>query len=360
MQNYFIDKQYIHKLKSYFPTLSQNSDDVFNVRCPICGDSAHNQTKKRGYFYRNKTRKFKYKCFNCGVNIPFFVFLKNYCPNVLYREYIFDKFNDSIHNKKSNDIDNTFIEDNTKEKFSNLYKLPNCIPIVKLDNNHIAKQYILSRQIPSIYYNDIFYSEDFKLTIENISDNYKNIISEPRLVIPFFDTSGNIFALQGRSLDENPKLKYITIRFDKTDIIQKPYGINRYDKSKLGYVVEGPIDSLFLPNSLAVASSNLTNSFVNTLDKSNIIIVFDNECRNNEIIKKMESAIFQGYQVCIWDNKITQKDINDMVISGIDVVNIINNSTYSGLKGLLKLQEWKRFIPKNVYKNKKRNYRDLH
>jgi hypothetical protein len=117
------------------------------------------------------------------------------------------------------------------------------------------------------------------------------------------------------------------------------------DKSKTVYVTEGPIDSLFLPNSIAVGGSDfkkLDNSF-----KENAILIYDNEPRSSEILKKIDEVIDQGWQVCIWNDKRVSnfKDINDMVKGGLEVdeiIDIINSCTYTGLSAKLTLTEYKK------------------
>ena len=80
---------------------------------------------------------------------------------------------------------------------------------------------------------------------------------------------------------------------------------------------------------------------------TNAILIYDNEPRNKEIIKKIEEVIDLGYRVCIWNDKRVNacKDINDMVISGlseIDIIDIINRNTVQGLSARLQLMEFKK------------------
>ena len=79
----------------------------------------------------------------------------------------------------------------------------------------------------------------------------------------------------------------------------------------LTYVVEGPIDSLFLDNCIAVAGADFTR-----LEKENTTIIFDNERRNVELLKQIEKTIELGYKIVLWPDDLQEKDINDMIISG--------------------------------------------
>ena len=109
------------------------------------------------------------------------------------------------------------------------------------------------------------------------------------------------------------------------------YNLNNVDTSKTIYVTEeGAIDSLFLPNSIAVGGSDFKK--IDSRLKENAILVYDNEPRNLEIIKKIDGVIDDGWKVCIWnDKRITEfKDINDMIMGGLsqnEIVEIINSCT---------------------------------
>ena len=92
-----------------------------------------------------------------------------------------------------------------------------------------------------------------------------------------------MFAFQGRAFG-NEIPKYITITLDPDK--DKIYGLNRLDKTKPIQVVEGPIDSMFLDNCIAVAGADFTR-----LEKENTTIIFDNERRNVEILKQIEKTI---------------------------------------------------------------------
>ena len=146
-----------------------------------------------------------------------------------------------------------------------------------------------------------------------------------------------MFAFQGRAFgDEIPK--YITIILDPTK--NKIYGLNRVKKDRPLYAVEGPIDSLFLDNCVAVAGADFTR-----LEKENTTIIFDNERRNLEVLKQIEKTIDLGYKVVLWPDDLKEKDINDMIISGKtkdEVQTIINNNSYQGNMAKIRFTTWRR------------------
>jgi len=157
----------------------------------------------------------------------------------------------------------------------------------------------------------------------------------PRLMIPFRDNKGEIFAYQGRAFgNETPK--YITIKLKESD---KIFGLDRVDKSKHFYVCEGPLDSLFIDNCLAVGGSDFDRL------EGDFTVIFDNEPRNKEINKQIEKTINKGCSIVLWPEQIKEKDINDMILSGMskeEVQEIIKNNTFSGAGAKLRFAEWRK------------------
>jgi len=179
----------------------------------------------------------------------------------------------------------------------------------------------------------------FTWTNELIPNKFKDLTNDhPRMVIPFRDSKGKIFAYQGRAFGEEQP-KYITIVLDQNE--KKIFGLDRINDNRNILICEGPIDSLFLPNCLAVAQGDLR--LPQYKDKGTL--VFDNEPRNREIVKNIEKAVEEGYSVVIWPSDIEEKDINDMIISGltnVEISDIIHRNTFSGLEAKTQLSHWKK------------------
>ena len=297
-------------------------DNLFNFRCPYCGDSQKSQSKARGYFYRKKNDYF-YRCHNCGKGTTFGKVLE-YIDSMMYKEYIMERYKGDAPKTEAPEF-------NFKApKFKKIDpKLENLTPINKLNGGHPARQFVESRQLPEEFYSDLYLCPKF-FEWSKIQSQQEH----PRLVIPFRDESGEVFAAQGRAFGkESPK--YLTIKFqDKPKI----FGLDRVDFAKRYYVVEGPLDSMFVDNCLAVAGADFRY-----LPPGDTTIVLDNEPRSREIIKQMERLIHQEHELVIWPDTITQKDINDMVLAGVkDIQQLINNNTFSGLEAKMKLAAWKR------------------
>jgi hypothetical protein len=338
----YIDSKYIGILGVRLEHFRKKGKALWNFRCPFCGDSAKDKLKTRGYIFENKGDVL-YKCHNCGVATGLSQLIDHVAPT-LKREYLLEKFG-TRGNKK-------VVQKETKDDFFKTNKVPtfNSDPlrhitcVDKLASDHPALVYIQNRKIPPHQMSRLYYTDSFQeWTNSIVKDKFKNIVKdEGRLVIPFFDKRGNMIAFQGRSLDQNNSLRYITIKVTEDEC--KLFGLDKIDESKPVYVVEGPLDSLFINNAIAMAGSDLSSS--NDLNNdTELVIVMDNENRNIEIVKKIEAFIKKGYAVCIWDRKVQEKDINDMVLSGMsaeDVQETIKTRTYKGLQAKLALNEWKR------------------
>ncbi len=329
----YIDRKYLLLVSSRLDRFIQKNNDLFNFRCPICGDSKKNSFKARGYIYRKNDGYF-YTCKNCGVGLNFRSFLKN-IDQSLDQEYVLERYkNDKFTNYNSK-------KEKQKEEsdFDKLLKLD--IPSIReLEDNHFAKRYVVNRMIPQKFYDKLFYANDFSEFVKslNLKRDYKLVDGDKRLVIPFYNSKNEIIYIQGRALSNDNKLRYITIVIDEQ--YPKIFGLERLNKNKKIYVVEGPIDSLFLDNCIAVADSSLTKSDV---IMGNKVLIFDNEPRNREIVKQISKAIKTNHSICLFPENIIEKDINDMIRSGISVTeikNIIDNRTFNGLMAQLEFLKW--------------------
>ena len=339
----YIDSKYIGILGVRLEQFKKKGKALWNFRCPLCGDSAKDKLKARGYIFENKGDAL-YKCHNCGVATGLSQLIEHVAPS-LKREYTLEKFGTRGRGKKIKlgAGNQDFFKTNKTPTFvSNPLKHLTCCDLMNI--NHPARLYIHERKIPLNQVSRLYYTEFFKEWTNTIVKNkFKSPLKdEGRLVIPFFDKTGNMLAFQGRSLDPNNTVRYITIKVTEDEC--KLFGLDKMDESKPVYVVEGPIDSLFLDNAIAMAGSDLSSS-CNLNSETEFVIVMDNENRNKEIVKKIEGFIKKGYSVCIWNEKIRQKDINDMILSGMsaeDVQASIRSNTFTGLQATLALNKWKR------------------
>ena len=321
-----LDVQYINRIASLLDKFSVRRNNLYNFRCPYCGDSQKNKNKARGFLYQIKSDT-AYKCHNCGKSTTFTRFLKDMNSN-LYDEYIMERYKSGLTGKGSQTPDPKFEFD--KPKFKVSIKLP------KASKNPRASDYLKKRKINPI---NFYYAEKFKSFCNTLKPKCftetKN--DHARIVIPLYDQDKNLIGIQGRSLDTWVKPKYITIMI--SDSYEKVYGLDTIDRRLPIYVVEGPFDSTFINNSVALCGSD---GNLRCLQGSDLIFVYDNEPRNKEIVDRIDKCISRGSKVVIWPNGIDDKDINDMVISGINIENVLSSNVYSGLQAKLKFNQWKK------------------
>ena len=337
----YIDNKYIGLISARLP-LFKRRNDSYNFRCVLCGDSQTHKHKTRGYIYR-KDNSMLYYCHNCHASMSLGNFLKIIDPE-LYKEYVQENFIEK--NAAANVISKPDITQIVRPKYITDSPLKKLKKVSQLDWDHPVKKYVSKRKIPTKFHAKLFYAPKFKRWInEIIPDKFSDVEhDEPRLIIPLIDSDQNCFGIQGRGF-KSDGIRYITIIFDDTK--PKIYGLDAVDFNQRVYVTEGPIDSMFLPNAIAMAGSDGVR-VINELagnNKKNIVFVYDNEPRNKDICKIMDKVIEMGYNTTFWPDHIEQKDINDMVLAGIkpvDIKLIIDNNTYVDLQAKMKMVTWRK------------------
>ena len=248
----YIDTKFINLLSARLPKFKRKAEYLFNFRCPHCGDSQKSQSKARGFVYKKKNDMF-FKCHNCGVGQSLGNLIKHLDPN-LYKEYIFERFKDGKPTKDKPEFDFTPSKE-LKTRTADEKYLNELESFDKLVQTHPAKQFVFKRLIPKEHWDKFFFCPNFYEWTNTIVPNKFTDLRQdhPRVVIPFYDRAGKFFAFQGRAFGkEQPK--YITIKFDETK--EKIYGLDRLDLNKPVMVTEGPIDSLFLDNAIALAGAD--------------------------------------------------------------------------------------------------------
>ena len=319
-----VDSKYIGLVSSRLQKFKRVKTDLYNFRCPICGDSQKNKNKTRGYLYRVKNNT-NFKCHNCGASMSFNNFLKD-IDTTLHKQYTLEKFKEG-HTGKN------FVVEAPKLEFKKpVFK--KSINLPKASSNPVAAEYLRNRKIDpdKRYYDDKFmeWTNTQKHTFDTINRD------EARIVIPMYDKTKNLIGFQGRALGKS-FTKYITVMLDEE--APKVYGLETIDKTSSVYITEGPFDSTFIRNSIAMCGADAD---ISGWGISNPVWVYDNEPRNREIVERIRKTIDGGNSIVIWPNNIEQKDINDMVLAGHDVMSVLKLNTYSGLQAKIKFNNWKK------------------
>lgn len=319
-----VDSKYIGLVSSRLQKFKRVKADLYNFRCPICGDSQRNKNKARGYIYSVKNNT-NFKCHNCGASLSFNNFLKE-IDLTLHKQYTLEKFKEG-HTGKN------FVVEEPKFDFKKpVFKKSLDLP--KASTNPVAKEYLEKRKLdPEKFY----FANKFKEWTNSQKETFDTIgRDESRIVIPMYDQNNDLIGFQGRALRLN-SVKYITVMLDEE--APKIYGLNTVNEKLPIYVVEGPFDSTFVDNGVALCGSD---GDVSCLQGSSIIFVYDNEPRNREIVNRISKCVSRGEKVVIWPSEIVEKDINDMVLSGLNIMDVLKSNTYSGLEAKIKFNNWKK------------------
>lgn len=337
----FVDVKYASMLNTRLRNFKQKGEYLWNASCPVCGDSKKNQSKARLFIFRVKTTLFV-KCHNCGHSTNLSNFLK-YVDPILHQEYVVENYKEQGPQlsilRQQIDIVPAIIQ---APEISDTV-LDSIKRLDKLSIDHPAVRYCIKRKISTSVFHLLYFAPRFKHFVNKcIPNKFKDYDDEhPRLVIPFFNNHGKCFAFQGRAFGkETPK--YYTIKLD--DNAEKIFGMERINYSKRVYILEGPIDSLFIPNSIAVSGSSFNSASIEAL-KTNATVVYDNEPRSKELTKLIKKTIDQGFSVCLWPDTVEEKDVNEMIMAGRtveEIMDIIRNNTYSGVEAQLKYATWRK------------------
>ena len=319
-----VDSKYIGLVSSRLQKFKRVKDNLYNFRCPICGDSQKNKNKTRGYIYQVKNNT-NFKCHNCGASMSFNNFVKTVDPT-LHKQYTLEKF-------KEGHTGRNFVVEAPKLEFAKpVFK--KSINLPKASSDPVAKEYLVNRKIDpdKFYFADKFmeWTNTQKRTFDTITRD------ESRIVIPMYDSDKNLIGFQGRALGKS-FTKYITVMLDEE--APKVYGLDTIDKTSPVYITEGPFDSTFIRNSIAMCGADAD---ISSWGISNPVWVYDNEPRNREIVERIRKTIDGGDSIVIWPNNIEQKDINDMVLAGHKVMDVLKLNTYSGLQAKIKFNNWKK------------------
>ena len=329
-----VDSKYISLVSARLQKFSKKSRGLYNFRCPYCGDSSKYKNKARGFLYPIKN-DYNYKCHNCGVSKTLTNFLRDQ-DTVLHKQYIMERYKKGTVGLGSNtptpkfDIPKpVFIKDKFKIDLEN---------IASLNKSHPARIYLeQSRHISSKTLENMYYCKNFKEWTNAHKQTFDDVTNdEPRIIIPL-RYNGTLIGFQGRSLLPKSKIKYITIMLEEN--APKIYGLDNINTAKTVYVTEGPFDSTFITNSIAMCGAD---GDVSKWGITNPVWIYDNEPRNRQIVERLSATIDKGDRVVIFPKNIFEKDINDMVLSGQNVQKMVESNIYQGLEAKLKLQDWKR------------------
>ena len=355
----YIDRKFLGFVSSKLEQFKQKSTDLYNFRCPYCGDSKKNKLKARGYVYR-KSNDYFFICHNCGKSTTFAKFLEH-VDGTSYKQYIleryaagetgygtnakkpdFEQLKGNAYSRFQSTLNDSRGDSTQSESLERTWRSFTHYSVANLPEEHYARDYIKKRKIPKNYWEEILFVSKFKdfLDEEFPEHGKEEVPNDDRVVLLYTNEKGEITNVAGRALSDT-KIRYVTVKI--TDE-KKVFGLHRLRKQERIYVLEGQFDSYFVKNSIASGDSNL-GGVATVFPELDVVLVYDNEPRNRDIVKQIEKSIDKGYSVCLFPENTKGKDINDMIQNGLteeEIKSIIDNNTFSGLSAKLKFMRWKR------------------
>ncbi|QIG70646.1 DNA primase protein [Rhizobium phage RHph_I1_18] len=340
LDSLFVQKSYADQLSSRLQLFVKKNEAPYlaNFRCDVCGDSVKRKHVKRGYIFTSDKGNLMYYCQNCSINIPFQLYLEQYHGD-LYKRYIFEVIGN--RGPRTQEKASELIRERYEPSWQGLE------PIQDLSPNHECIKYLISRRLPASKCKRLFYTEKFFAYVNSvIPEKFPDFVvkkkDHPRLILPLLTKEGEMFGVIGRALSNDVQTRYMTIKFDEN--YPKIFGLDQVDFAKHIHFFEGPIDSLFLDNSLALAGTDADISQI-IQNKSRFTIVLDNQPRNKEVVEKYRKYVYHDYNVVVWPKGLPGKDVNDLILNGYSpdtIKKIIRENTHRGQMATVMFNNWRK------------------
>ena len=355
----YIDRKFLGFVSSKLEQFKEKKTDLYNFRCPYCGDSKKNKLKARGYVYR-KSNDYFFVCHNCSKSTTFAKFLEH-VDGTTYKQYILERYaaGETGYGTNTKKPDFEQLKGNAYARLQSTLNKPRGdsaqsqslertwrtythYSVANLPEEHYARTYIKKRKIPEKYWDEILFIPKFRdfLDTEFPQHGKDEVPNDDRIVLFYTNEKGEITNVAGRALSDT-KIRYVTVKISDE---KKVFGLHRLRKQERIYVLEGQFDSYFVENSIASGDSNL-GGMAAIFPELDTVLVYDNEPRNKDIVKQIEKSIDKGHKVCLFPESVSGKDVNEMIQNGFtsdEIKSIIDNNTFSGLSAKLKFTHWKR------------------
>lgn len=349
----WLQKKYINLISSQLRNFKWVSNENANFSCPICKDSETDLRKARGYLLmkaNNHGYGFSFYCHNNSSCARSFNKFLEFVSPTYYKEYIVELFKENRSKSKSKPVVTTKPVTPTKLPptdgiFAEVVKSCALLPM-----DHPANVYLLNRLIPSNKFFKFVWTPKFGTVARMMAPenkSYRNIPDEERLLLVIKNKENKVLGVIGRTIDPDSKSpRYITLKISED--VEKIYGLDSYDPTLEGYVVEGPIDSLFLPNAIALAGSKVNSDRLKeVINPEKTAIVLDNEPRNEDVVNGLMSFVDKGFKVVVWNGMTTDyKDINEMILSKKytigSLLEFMRKNTYNSIRAKFQINNWKR------------------
>lgn len=353
----WVETKYINLISHRLDRFKQLGRDLWNFRCPYCGDSHKKKTRRRGYFY-DDAGKVKYKCHNCGTVRGFGDFLKENFPEN-YKPYIFEIFGRPIPSDDAPAaVDNpgAFTTDTANRfKSKRVDILSHFTPMNAVDEDNPGLLYLCGRKIPGRFLQDLYWVEDGAI-FSDLLPAYKDraLPGHEAIMIPFLDFDGKVMFVQLRYIgDDVGDLRYMTLEVNGG---MKVWGFDRVDLTKPVDILEGSFDAMFMDNAIAAAGADIIEvaKYVKSKGAPSVRLIWDADfSKNQEVRRRLERAVEAGFPVVLFEKgSLSGKDINDAIKNDSTVADIkaaAANRTFDGLQAKLALSQFRKPTEKRTH-----------
>lgn len=281
-------------LNSYFGGDVFETSEFYNIKCNVCGDSDKDVYKKRGFLLKTSD-PWVYYCHNCNESTTVVKWMKEHFP-VNYKNLM----TDIIRYNKSH---NPNFEDNynfkRKTSGSERDEKEDVKPFRPLTEFEDCVEYCESRKIPREVYEKWYYSPSG--------------IYNGRIIVCFYrDGKKKPYYFQARAFNNKNGVKYLSRFGDHNSI----YNYFNVDPDKPVIILEGPIDSIFVENSIAVTGLKLKDEKLKKFPKRYFIL--DNDKSGyKEAVKLLQKRCWVfNWKKFLKDHPCdgSVKDVNDFIL----------------------------------------------
>jgi len=301
----------------------KNMPGRISLACPYCGDSTKDDHMKRGNLYWDTLQ---YHCFNCGEHTDAYKLLKDHGIKLNADDTI-----ELIDYVKEHRIEADHVEvlqhgvyAKVLELAPTKQELKEKLKFVDVEPGEPAFFYLRDRLLSNKLEYFMYSPKDKRLYILNLGPDDKVIGMQSRALVKTKSSRYLTYDLCKilEWLERMPELEEEeSININKVSTL---FGIMQCDFTRSVTVFEGPMDRLFMNNSLALASAQRDTTELDEIDS--VRYMFDNDIVGKE---KMMQKLKRGKSVFTWDRFLKQnkldtyqkqiKDLNDLVMAAYNL-----------------------------------------
>lgn len=297
--------------------LDDSNPRFYNFVCPNpeCGD-VNQPNKKKAYIY---TDTWLYVCYKCTPKIPYAKWLREH-DEAAYRRLLFNAFGPEKR-RRSPDAPLPVAPRPTEAALP--FKEGEIIPILSdhplaIAGLNLCRERLIREEVYSDWFvclqGDQFLDRDANGNYvldehgRPKGNEYRN-----RIIIPFYHFGGKWGQFDARAIDKKNPMRYRNFEGVK----RSAYNIDFINYDEPIYILEGSIDSTFVPNAIAIGGiPHFDSVFAENprlmANKDKVVVIWDND---DEGQKARAKTCEMGFKWFTWEG-LKSKDINKAVMNG--------------------------------------------